>query len=329
LTAGDFNHDGKTDLAVPNTGDPTNKIGVLLGNGDGTFQPPVEYVIGSGYGYAAATGDLNGDSHLDLVVADALWGGVRRLLGNGDGTFGGAVLYYTSGSCTDVEVADFNADQILDVVTANQGSVSILKGYGNGTFYPPITYGSGPGAFSVAVSDFESDGILDLVTANPNNETVSVFRGNGDGTFQPPQHYLAGPYSCSRPWWVEVGDFNRDVSPDLAVTNSVANTATGYVGTVEFSSTDPKAIRRRTTRLQLPIRAITSLEAYSKRSACSRSRLRIRWTLPLPVSRVASESSPRWGRAISAVPSRWNCWQERTLNVQRRAFRVWNGAPRA
>jgi hypothetical protein len=73
--AGDFNHDGKLDLAVIDVG----YVGVLLGNGDGTFQPEVEY--GDGTAAYVAVGDFNGDGNLDIVTNDSV------LLGNGDGTF--------------------------------------------------------------------------------------------------------------------------------------------------------------------------------------------------------------------------------------------------
>src|SRR5262249_28291469 len=155
----------------------------FLGNGNGTFKAGVGYNLGSGYPYAAATGDLNGDGNLDLVASDALFGKVNRLLGNGDGTFQPAVGYGTGGSSTSVQVADFNHDNILDIVTANQGTVSYLQGYGNGTFLNSVTYPAGPGAYWVEVADFNGDGDMDLVTANPNNETVSVLLGNANGTF--------------------------------------------------------------------------------------------------------------------------------------------------
>jgi hypothetical protein len=224
FAVGDLTGNGIPDLAVPDAvGGGTNGVSVLLGNGDGTFRPPVRYILGSGYPYAAAIGDLNGDGIPDLAVADALNGQVKRLLGNGDGTFQNPVSYAASGSSTDVQLGDFNEDGILDIVTANQGTVSYLRGYGNGTFYNPVTYNAGPGAYSVAVADVNHDGHLDLITANPNNETVSVLLGNGDGTFQSAVQYAAGPYPGSSPHWVAAGDFSEDGYPDLAVTNSRAN----------------------------------------------------------------------------------------------------------
>ena len=88
--AGDFTGDGRTDLAVANEGD--NTVSVLLGNGDGTFQPQVTYAVGLGPD-AIVAGDFNGDGRTDLAVANGSDGTVSVLLGNGDGTFQPQVTY--------------------------------------------------------------------------------------------------------------------------------------------------------------------------------------------------------------------------------------------
>src|SRR3989442_6592908 len=130
VVTGDFNRDGKLDLAAVNYGS-TNVL-VLLGNGDGTFQTPGIYVVGR-YPYSVATGDFNGDGKLDLVVVNSGYpsidflGDVSVLLGNGDGTFQTAVNYKAGRYPLFAVVADFNGDRILDLSIMNwgEGNVSV------------------------------------------------------------------------------------------------------------------------------------------------------------------------------------------------------------
>src|SRR5262249_57809399 len=88
---GDFNGDGIPDLAVANFA--SNDVSVLLGNGDGTFQPAAGYAVGSQPPSVVAVSDFNGDGKLDLVVPNYNSNNVSVLLGNGDGTFRAAVNY--------------------------------------------------------------------------------------------------------------------------------------------------------------------------------------------------------------------------------------------
>jgi hypothetical protein len=214
VAVGDFNGDGKQDLAVANV--QSNNVSVLLGKGDGTFLPAVNYAAGP-YANSVAVGDFNGDGKLDLAVAGV--SGVSVLLGNGDGTFMAAVNYSAGG--TSVAVGDFNGDGKLDLAVAGGSGVRVLLGNGDGTFQAAVNYAAGPYASSVAVGDFNGDGIPDLAVANLgtyplfNDSSVSILLGQGDGTFLPAQSYAAGNNAYS----VAVGDFNGDGKQDLAVTN--------------------------------------------------------------------------------------------------------------
>jgi hypothetical protein len=199
--AADFNHDGKLDRAVVDSG----YVGVLLGNGDGTFQPEVEY--GNGNALWVAVGDFNGDGNLDIVTADSS-GTVSVLLGNGDGTFGFATSFPGVGSF--IVVADFNHDGKLDVA----GTSALVLGNGDGTFGSPIDYPSGGGGAYIAIGDFNNDGNLDLVGSISSNQ-VDVMLGNGDGTFGTPSDFTVG----NTPTSVAVSDFNGDGKADIAVFN--------------------------------------------------------------------------------------------------------------
>jgi len=143
VTSGDFNGDGKLDLAVANNvtlGSPS-VISILLGNGNGTFQPAVNYNVGlTSYWVTAA--DLNGDGKLDLITANHSSGDVSVLLGNGDGTFQPAVSYAAGVGPTKVVVADLNNDGKPDLAVSNFYSqdITILLGHGDGTFQGVIDY---------------------------------------------------------------------------------------------------------------------------------------------------------------------------------------------
>jgi hypothetical protein len=237
VAVADVNGDGKLDLLVTNFYDPTKgfgSVGVLLGNGDGTFRPVVTYASNWSNVYSGAVADVNGDGKPDLLLAG---GAVIVLLGNGDGTFQPAKIYGILANTITlaIAVADVNEDGKLDVVAANfdvcgncTSSVGVLLGNGDGSFQSPVQYDSG-GVFadSVAVVDVNGDGKPDAVVANcaPNgqsgcdaftNGVVGVLLGNGDGTFQPVVTFDAGGPNVEA---VAAGDLRRSGRPDLVTTS--------------------------------------------------------------------------------------------------------------
>jgi hypothetical protein len=236
----DLRGDGKLDLVVanycqepgPDSCDGYGQVAVLLGNGDGTFQPAVFYSTGAYGAESVAVADMNGDGIPDLVVANSCGtqgqfgcnnqlGAASVLLGNGDGSFQPAVNYSSAGDWSfSVAIQDLNGDGIPDLVVSNggaegfwDGTVSVLLGNGNGTFQPAVNYSSGGQvAASVAIGDLSGDGIPDLVVANYGNSWVAVLLGNGDGTFQP-----AVTYGSNGPSSVALGDLRGNGILDVAV----------------------------------------------------------------------------------------------------------------
>src|SRR5208337_4191608 len=173
LVAGDFNGDGRTDLAVANLA--SNDVSVLLGNGDGTFQKPVQYATGYGP-YALVVGDFNGDGRTDLAVANFDDNDVSVLLGNGDGTFQDQKTYAAgTGPCALV-AGDFNGDGLTDLAVANylSNDVSVLLGNGDGTFQNQVRYAAGFGPSALVAGDFTGDGRPGLLTVNSGSNDLTL-----------------------------------------------------------------------------------------------------------------------------------------------------------
>ena len=229
--AGDFNNDGKPDVAVMDSAE--NAVTILLGNGDGTFtQGTTIFGVGTSpciildqpSNCSLVVADLNHDGNADLAVTSGGDNTLIILLGHGDGTFtpasGSPISVGTFPEA--VRTGDFNSDGILDLAVANakDNTLSILLGNGDGTFTPasgsPVSVGAFP--FFLAVADLNGDGLADIAVSNQSDSTVSILLGDGDGTFT----QAAGspiPSFNYNPGQVVLADFNGDGIVDLAVAN--------------------------------------------------------------------------------------------------------------
>ncbi len=205
------------DLVTANYNSST--ISVMLGNGNGTFQSPVTYAVGSNP-IAVAIGDLNGDGIPDIAVANYGSKTISVLFGNGNGTFQTPAVTYAVGTNPQgVAIANLDGKNGNDMAVANYGSntVSVLLNKGNGTFATAVNYNVGTNPANLVIADFNGDGKLDIATANYGSNTVSILPGNGDGTFGAGIAYSTG--SGTGPNDLVAVDLTGNGKLDLATAN--------------------------------------------------------------------------------------------------------------
>jgi hypothetical protein len=190
--SGDFNHDGKPDVAVANQGD--NTLGVLLNSPTTQTGNPSFFQLKGNFGTgngpdSIATGDFNGDGNTDFVVG-AQDGRLAVILGRGDGSIQSDNLIKVSGEVAGVAVADFNHDGKPDIAEVNgdgTNTVDVLLGNGNGTFQAPLVFrANSAGSDGLAVGDFNGDGRPDLVVSNSSGGDVTVLLNDGTWPAPPP-----------------------------------------------------------------------------------------------------------------------------------------------
>jgi hypothetical protein len=176
IAVADINHDGRLDVVVAgsdsNVSPSRGTVTILLGNGNGTFQPPLATydsgVTPGGWANSVVVADLNGDAESDLAVANYPDSTTGVFLGNGDGSFQPVALHDSGAPFAWFDaVADVNGDFKPDLIVANfAGVVGVLVGNGDGTFQTPQTYPVAGDAASVAAADVNHDGRPDLIVAN-------------------------------------------------------------------------------------------------------------------------------------------------------------------
>jgi len=178
VVAADVNEDSLPDLVVTHGGKMSSSVVVFLGNGDGTFRPPVAYKTGHSPLNVSVL-DLNGDRHQDLLVVNGERDDISVFFGKGDGTFTQGISFGANAGPIATVTQDFDGDGKTDIAVANNLSsdLSVLLGRGDGTFWqPPRSYRTGAAPFAVtAVSFAPQDPRPGLVTANNLGNTISIF----------------------------------------------------------------------------------------------------------------------------------------------------------
>jgi len=209
IVAGDFDQDGRPDLAVAN--DASHDVSVMLAAGGGRFVPGQRLPVGF-FPQSLLAIDLNGDAHLDLVADD------RILFGDGDGGFTNGPALYAGYRPLAVASGDLDGDGRIDLAVADPGDFNFLPGAvalflnaGGGRFLPAGRLEAGPAPVAVVVADLDGDGRPDLTAADAFGTELWVFGGNGDGTFADPRQVAAGLWSRA----LLAVDVDGDHNPDL------------------------------------------------------------------------------------------------------------------
>jgi hypothetical protein len=193
VVAADLNGDQIPDLVVANSSSGSNSVSVLFGNGDGTFQAPVNYLVGNGPS-DIAIGDYDGDGHPDLAVVSMRSNDLTILLNDGQGGFNVSAIYKLDATPIAVLPGDFNGDGKIDFVIGyynfTNTNITTLLGNGDGTFQNPVDYPADLGPVGVAVGDLNGDHAPDIVAADVSASEISVLLNLND--WPPPAPPPAG-----------------------------------------------------------------------------------------------------------------------------------------
>ena len=245
VAVGDVDGDGHPDIGFthqdPGADNSPGYVGILLNNGDGTFQAAVDTIIESMPG-ALDLRDLDGDGHVD-GVAPSRGGLVQVLRGAGSASFPSVTGFFPGGAFPALPAfGDLDGDGLLDVVTGDSfhgTTVDILFGNGAARLRALEQIVTPIGVVAVAGADFDGDGVWDAVVRGYDNTETVLLGGNGDGTFRPPVliERRPGPRASSRP--TSIGT-ERTTSRSAATSSS--GTATALSDSWEAAASPPSAL---------------------------------------------------------------------------------------
>jgi hypothetical protein len=222
MVLGDWNSDGKIDLATSNVG--SNDVTVVLGQGGDKLGVATHYPIASSARQLFAF-DIHGDGKTDLLWPDETGRSVGVLTGVGDGTFT-AGKPIDLGAARWIELGDFDGNGIVDVAGLGNATMNVLLATGAGTFAPVRSVPCDTRGANFSVGDLDGDGHADVLLPDETNRTMRYMLGNGDGTF--------GSLSPAYPLPVVSGtarlvDLNRDGVSEVVILDNGHDGALGIL----------------------------------------------------------------------------------------------------
>lgn len=239
----DFNGDGKIDLAIVNSGPVvaagTHEIDILMGSGDGTFQPGPVIQVGT-LPVEVIAADVNGDGIPDLIVTDnGTAKGLWVLIGTGGGSFKTPVFYATP-PLASIVARDVNGDGVPDLIglSPSAAKVVVLLGNSDGTFQSGHGYAAGSNPIYMTLGHFHGGGAVDVAVSDREGNAVLLLPGHGNGSFGAAITVASG----IGPAGLVTGDFNADGFADLAVAAAGAGNVEIFLGNGDGTFQAPNSI---------------------------------------------------------------------------------------